>query len=169
MLFQGSALFDSLPVWQNICFKFLKGGEKLSIQDAKELAIQKLKKVGLNHEVANKYPSDLSGGMKKRVALARAIVGNPKIIFFDEPTTGLDPIMTNTINNLIREIVETMEVTALTITHDISSVEQIADNVALLESGRIRWEGKSKKLRDSKDPYVYQFVNGKTKGPINVT
>ena len=169
MLFQGSALFDSLPVWQNICFKFLKGGEKLSIQDAKDLAIQKLKKVGLDHEVANKYPSDLSGGMKKRVALARAIVGNPKIIFFDEPTTGLDPIMTNTINNLIREIVETMEVTALTITHDISSVEQIADNVALLESGRIRWEGKSKKLRDSKDPYVYQFVNGKTKGPINVT
>ena len=169
MLFQGSALFDSLPVWQNICFKFLKGGEKLSIQDAKDLAIQKLKKVGLNHEVANKYPSDLSGGMKKRVALARAIVGNPKIIFFDEPTTGLDPIMTNTINNLIREIVETMEVTALTITHDISSVEQIADNVALLESGMIRWEGKSKKLRDSKDPYVYQFVNGKTKGPINVT
>lgn len=169
MLFQGSALFDSLPVWQNICFKFLKGGEKLSIQDAKDLAIQKLKKVGLNHEVANKYPSDLSGGMKKRVALARAIVGNPKIIFFDEPTTGLDPIMTNTINNLIREIVETMEVTALTITHDISSVEQIADNVALLESGRIQWEGKSKKLRDSKDPYVYQFVNGKTKGPINVT
>ena len=169
MLFQGSALFDSLPVWQNICFKFLKGVEKLSIQDAKDLAIQKLKKVGLNHEVANKYPSDLSGGMKKRVALARAIVGNPKIIFFDEPTTGLDPIMTNTINNLIREIVETMEVTALTITHDISSVEQIADNVALLESGMIRWEGKSKKLRDSKDPYVYQFVNGKTKGPINVT
>ena len=169
MLFQGSALFDSLPVWQNICFKFLKGREKLSIQDAKDLAIQKLKKVGLNHEVANKYPSDLSGGMKKRVALARAIVGNPKIIFFDEPTTGLDPIMTNTINNLIREIVETMEVTALTITHDISSVEQIADNVALLESGRIQWEGKSKKLCDSKDPYVYQFVNGKTKGPINVT
>ena len=169
MLFQGSALFDSLPVWQNICFKFLKGGEKLSIQDAKDLAIQKLKKVGLNHEVANKYPSDLSGGMKKRVALARAIVGNPKIIFFDEPTTGLDPIMTNTINNLIREIVETMEVTALTITHDISSVEQIADNVALLESGMIRWEGKSNKLRDSKDPYVYQFVNGKTKGPMNVT
>ena len=169
MLFQGSALFDSLPVWQNICFKFLKGGEKLSIQDAKDLAIQKLKKVGLSHEVAVKYPSDLSGGMKKRVALARAIVGNPKIIFFDEPTTGLDPIMTNTINNLIREIVETMEVTALTITHDISSVEQIADNVALLESGRIRWEGKSGKLRDSKDPYVYQFVNGKTKGPINVT
>ena len=140
MLFQGSALFDSLPVWQNICFKFLKGGEKLSIQDAKDLAIQKLKKVGLSHEVAVKYPSDLSGGMKKRVALARAIVGNPKIIFFDEPTTGLDPIMTNTINNLIREIVETMEVTALTITHDISSVEQIADNVALLESGMIQWE-----------------------------
>ena len=168
MLFQGSALFDSLPVWQNICFKFLKGREKLSSKDAKDLAIQNLKKVGLSHEVANKYPSDLSGGMRKRVALARAILGNPKIIFFDEPTTGLDPIMTNTINNLIREIVETMEVTALTITHDISSVEQIADNVALLESGRIRWEGKSEKLRGSKDPYVYQFINGETKGPIKV-
>ena len=107
MLFQGSALFDSLPVWQNICFKFLKGTEKLSGKDAKELAIQNLEKVGLNYKVANKFPADLSGGMKKRVALARAIVGNPKIILFDEPTTGLDPIMTNTINSLIREIVET--------------------------------------------------------------
>ena len=97
MLFQGSALFDSLPVWQNICFKFLKGTEKLSGKDAKELAIQNLEKVGLNYKVANKFPADLSGGMKKRVALARAIVGNPKIILFDEPTTGLDPIMTNTI------------------------------------------------------------------------
>ena len=149
-------------------FQIFKRWRKVSVKDAKDLAIQKLTKVGLNHEVADKYPSDLSGGMKKRVALARAIVGNPKVIFFDEPTTGLDPIMTNTINNLIREIVETMEVTALTITHDISSVEQIADNVALLESGRIRWEGKSSKLRESKDPYVYQFINGETKGPINV-
>ncbi|MCH2328199.1 MAG: ATP-binding cassette domain-containing protein [Rhodobacterales bacterium] len=168
MLFQGSALFDSLPVWQNICFKFLKGTEKLSSRDAKELAIQNLEKVGLNYKVANKFPADLSGGMKKRVALARAIVGNPKIILFDEPTTGLDPIMTNTINSLIREIVETMDVTTLTITHDISSVHQISDNVALLDSGRIRWEGKSKELKGSKDPYVFQFINGKHNGPINV-
>ena len=168
MLFQGSALFDSLPVWQNICFKFLKGTEKLSSKDAKELAIQNLEKVGLNYKVANKFPADLSGGMKKRVALARAIVGNPKIILFDEPTTGLDPIMTNTINSLIREIVETMDVTTLTITHDISSVQQISDNVALLDSGRIRWEGKSEELKGSKDPYVFQFINGKHNGPINV-
>ena len=168
MLFQGSALFDSLPVWQNICFKFLKGTKKLSVKDAKELAIQNLEKVGLNHEVANKFPADLSGGMKKRVALARAIVGDPKIILFDEPTTGLDPIMTNTINSLIREIVETMDVTALTITHDISSVPQISDNVALLDSGRIRWEGKAQELKRSKDPYVFQFINGKHNGPINV-
>ena len=168
MLFQGSALFDSLPVWQNICFKFLKGNEKLSNKDAKELAIQNLEKVGLNYKVANKFPADLSGGMKKRVALARAIVGNPKIILFDEPTTGLDPIMTNTINSLIREIVETMDVTTLTITHDISSVQQISDNVALLDSGRIRWEGKSEELKGSKDPYVFQFINGKHNGPINV-
>ena len=168
MLFQGSALFDSLPVWQNICFKFLKGPEKLSGNDAKELAIQNLEKVGLNYKVANKFPADLSGGMKKRVALARAIVGNPKIILFDEPTTGLDPIMTNTINSLIREIVETMDVTTLTITHDISSVQQISDNVALLDSGRIRWEGKSEELKGSKDPYVFQFINGKHNGPINV-
>jgi phospholipid/cholesterol/gamma-HCH transport system ATP-binding protein len=168
MLFQGSALFDSLPVWQNICFKFLKGREKLSMKEAKSLAIQKLEQVGLNDEVANKFPADLSGGMKKRVALARAIVGNPEIIFFDEPTTGLDPIMTNTINTLIREIVETMAVTALTITHDMSSVEQISDNVALLESGRIRWEGKTKKLWETKDPYIYQFINGETKGPISI-
>jgi len=168
MLFQGSALFDSLPVWQNICFKFLKGRKKLSMTEAKSLAIQKLEQVGLNEEVANKFPADLSGGMKKRVALARAIVGNPEIIFFDEPTTGLDPIMTNTINSLIREIVDTMAVTALTVTHDMSSVEQIADNVALLESGLIRWEGETKKLWETKDPYIYQFINGETKGPINV-
>jgi phospholipid/cholesterol/gamma-HCH transport system ATP-binding protein len=168
MLFQGSALFDSLPVWQNICFKFLKGREKLSTMEAKSLAIQKLEQVGLNDEVANKFPADLSGGMKKRVALARAIVGNPEIMFFDEPTTGLDPIMTNTINSLIREIVDTMAVTALTVTHDISSVEQIADNVALLESGLIRWEGETKKLWETKDPYIYQFINGKTTGPISV-
>ena len=168
MLFQGSALFDSLPVWQNICFKFLKGREKLSTMEAKSLAIQKLEQVGLNDEVANKFPADLSGGMKKRVALARAIVGNPEIMFFDEPTTGLDPIMTNTINGLIREIVDTMAVTALTVTHDISSVEQIADNVALLESGLIRWEGETKKLWETKDPYIYQFINGKTTGPISV-
>ena len=168
MLFQGSALFDSLPVWQNICFKFLKGREKLSMTEAKSLANQKLEQVGLNDEVANKFPADLSGGMKKRVALARAIVGNPEIIFFDEPTTGLDPIMTNTINSLIREIVDTMAVTALTVTHDMSSVEQIADNVALLESGLIRWEGETKKLWETKDPYIYQFINGETKGPIKV-
>ena len=168
MLFQGSALFDSLPVWQNICFKFLKGREKLSTMEAKSLAIQKLEQVGLNDEVANKFPADLSGGMKKRVALARAIVGNPEIMFFDEPTTGLDPIMTNTINGLIREIVDTMAVTALTVTHDISSVEQIADNVALLESGLIRWEGETKKLWETKDPYIYQFIYGKTTGPISV-
>ena len=168
MLFQGSALFDSLPVWQNICFKFLKGREKLSMTEAKSLANQKLEQVGLDDEVANKFPADLSGGMKKRVALARAIVGNPEIIFFDEPTTGLDPIMTNTINSLIREIVDTMAVTALTVTHDMSSVEQIADNVALLESGLIRWEGETKKLWETKDPYIYQFINGETKGPISV-
>jgi phospholipid/cholesterol/gamma-HCH transport system ATP-binding protein len=168
MLFQGSALFDSLPVWQNICFKFLKGRKKLSMTEAKSLAIQKLEQVGLNEEVANKFPADLSGGMKKRVALARAIVGNPEIIFFDEPTTGLDPIMTNTINSLIREIVDTMAVTALTVTHDMSSVEQIADNVALLESGLIRWEGETNELWETKDPYIYQFINGETKGPISV-
>jgi len=168
MLFQGSALFDSLPVWQNICFKFLKGREKLSMTEAKSLANQKLEQVGLNNEVANKFPADLSGGMKKRVALARAIVGNPKIMFFDEPTTGLDPIMTNTINSLIREIVETMAVTALTVTHDMSSVEQIADNVALLETGIIRWEGETKKLWETKNPYITQFINGETKGPISV-
>ncbi|MBL6839560.1 ATP-binding cassette domain-containing protein [Paracoccaceae bacterium] len=168
MLFQGSALFDSLPVWQNICFKFLKGRKKLSMTEAKSLAIQKLEQVGLNEEVVNKFPADLSGGMKKRVALARAIVGNPEIIFFDEPTTGLDPIMTNTINRLIREIVDTMAVTALTVTHDMSSVEQIADNVALLDSGLIRWEGETEKLWETKDPYIYQFINGETKGPISV-
>ncbi|MGR3466893.1 MAG: ABC transporter ATP-binding protein, partial [Shimia sp.] len=138
MLFQGAALFDSLPVWQNVAFRLLRGPRR---HEAREVAIEKLRRVGLSADVADQYPADLSGGMQKRVGLARAIAAEPDIIFFDEPTTGLDPIMAGVINDLIREIVTEMGVTALTITHDMSSVRVIADRVAMLHGGKIRWHG----------------------------
>ena len=166
MLFQGGALFDSLPVWQNVAFRLLRGPVKKTNKDAREIAIEKLRRVGLNETVADKFPAELSGGMQKRVGLARAIAVDPKIIFFDEPTTGLDPIMSGVINELIREIVVEMGATAMTITHDMSSVRAIADDVAMLHDGAIQWTGPIKDLEDSKDPYLDQFVNGHTQGPI---
>ena len=166
MLFQGGALFDSLPVWQNVAFRLLRGPVKKTNKDAREIAIEKLRRVGLNENIADKFPAELSGGMQKRVGLARAIAVDPKIIFFDEPTTGLDPIMSGVINELIREIVVEMGATAMTITHDMSSVRAIADDVAMLHDGAIQWAGPIKDLEDSKDPYLDQFVNGHTQGPI---
>ena len=130
MLFQGAALFDSIPVWQNVAFRLMRGALKRPKDEAREVAIEKLRRVGLKPEVADKFPAELSGGMQKRVGLARAIAADPEIIFFDEPTTGLDPIMSGVINDLIREIVTEMGATALTITHDMTSVRAIADNVA---------------------------------------
>ncbi|MDE3029672.1 MAG: ATP-binding cassette domain-containing protein, partial [Paracoccaceae bacterium] len=141
MLFQGGALFDSLSVWQNVAFRLLRGAKKLPKAQAREIAIEKLRRVGLKPEVADLFPAELSGGMQKRVGLARAIAAEPEIIFFDEPTTGLDPIMSGVINELIREIVVEMGVTAMTITHDMTSVRAIADKVAMLHGGLIRWTG----------------------------
>ena len=135
MLFQGAALFDSLPVWQNVAFRLLRGSLKRPKAEAYEIAVEKLRRVGLKPDVAERLPAELSGGMQKRVGLARAIAADPEIIFFDEPTTGLDPIMAGVINELIREIVEEMGATAMTITHDMSSVRAIADNVAMLHDG----------------------------------
>ena len=166
MLFQGGALFDSMPVWQNVAFRLQRGALKRPAVEAREIAIEKLRRVGLAPEVADRFPAELSGGMQKRVSLARAIAAEPEIIFFDEPTTGLDPIMSCVINELIREIVVEMGVTAMTITHDMTSVDTIADKVAMLHRGSIQWCGARADLAHSGDPHVEQFVNGRAEGPI---
>ena len=166
MLFQGGALFDSLPVWQNVAFRLLRGALKRPKAEAREIAIEKLRRVGLKPETADLFPSELSGGMQKRVGLARAIAAEPEIIFFDEPTTGLDPIMAGVINELIREIVTEMGATAMTITHDMSSVRAIADNIAMLHDGVIKWTGPVAQLDTSGDPYLDQFIHGRPEGPI---
>ena len=167
MLFQGAALFDSLSVWENVAFVMLQQKHP-DRQAAKKLAIQKLAQVGLPSEVADAYPADLSGGMKKRVGLARAIATNPEIIFFDEPTTGLDPIMSDVINDLIVDCVKKLGATALTITHDMNSAKKIADRIAMLYDGKIIWVGTVAELEKTKNPYVRQFVAGSAKGPIQM-
>lgn len=166
MLFQGAALFDSLPVWQNVAFRLLRGRMKRPKAAARAVAMEKLARVGLGPEVADLYPSQLSGGMQKRVGLARAIAADPEIIFFDEPTTGLDPIMAGVINTLIRGIVTEMGATAVTITHDMSSVRAIADKVAMLHAGRVRWHGPVADMDAATDPYLQQFIHGRAEGPI---
>ena len=166
MLFQGGALFDSLPVWQNVAFRLLRGALKRPKAEAREIAIEKLRRVGLKPETADLFPSELSGGMQKRVGLARAIAAEPEVIFFDEPTTGLDPIMSGVINDLIREIVVEMGATAMTITHDMTSVRAIADNVAMLHDGVIQWTGPVADMDASGDPYLDQFIHGRAEGPI---
>jgi phospholipid/cholesterol/gamma-HCH transport system ATP-binding protein len=166
MLFQGGALFDSLPVWQNVAFRLLRGSLQRPLNEAREIAIEKLRRVGLKADVADQLPAELSGGMQKRVGLARAIAADPEIIFFDEPTTGLDPIMAGVINDLIREIVVEMGATAMTITHDMTSVRAIADNVAMLHDGVIKWTGPVADMDNSGDPYLDQFIHGRAEGPI---
>ncbi|MEM6325234.1 MAG: ATP-binding cassette domain-containing protein [Pseudomonadota bacterium] len=166
MLFQGGALFDSLPVWQNVAFRLLRGSLKRPKDEARAIAIEKLRRVGLKPEVADLFPAELSGGMQKRVGLARAIAAEPEVIFFDEPTTGLDPIMSGVINALIREIVVEMGATAMTITHDMASVRAIADHVAMLHGGQVRWTGPVDEMDRSGDPYLEQFITGSAAGPI---
>ena len=167
MLFQGAALFDSLTVWENVAFVMLQK-RHADRAAAKRLAIQKLAQVGLKPEVADAYPADLSGGMKKRVGLARAIATNPDIIFFDEPTTGLDPIMADVINDLIVDCVKKLGATALTITHDMNSARKIADRIAMLYNGEIIWVGTVAELDKTNNPYVRQFVAGSAQGPIKM-
>jgi phospholipid/cholesterol/gamma-HCH transport system ATP-binding protein len=166
MLFQGAALFDSLRVWENVAFRLRRGAGRLPRDAARAVALEKLRRVGLGPQVADLFPAELSGGMQKRVGLARAIAADPAIIFFDEPTTGLDPIMAGVINDLIREIVTEMGATAMTITHDMSSVRAIADRVAMLHDGRIRWTGTVAEMDRTDDPYVQQFIHGRAIGPI---
>ena len=165
MLFQGGALFDSLPVWENISFALLQNNVVNRAQ-ARELAIEKLKSVGLSPEVANLSPSELSGGMQKRVALARAIAASPEIIFFDEPTTGLDPIMADVINQLIVKCSKDLGATTLTITHDMASVRRIAHRVAMIYQGKIIWNGEIREIERSGNEYVDQFIHGRAEGPI---
>ncbi|TAE83086.1 MAG: ATP-binding cassette domain-containing protein [Alphaproteobacteria bacterium] len=165
MLFQGGALFDSLTVWENITFA-VRQRQKMSKAHAIEKAIEKLKSVGLKQDVALQYPSQLSGGMQKRVALARAICGDPDIIFFDEPTTGLDPIMAEVINELIVSCCKEIGATAITITHDMHSARTIADRIAMLYQGQLIWHGHAADVMDSGNPYVDQFVHGRSLGPI---
>ena len=166
MLFQGGALFDSIPVWQNVAFRLLRGSLKRPKGEARDIAIEKLRRVGLTPDVADLFPAELSGGMQKRVGLARAIAAEPEVIFFDEPTTGLDPIMSGVINDLIREIVVEMGATAMTITHDMSSVRAIADDVAMLHGGVIQWTGPVGDMDASGDAHVTQFISGSADGPI---
>ena len=165
MLFQGGALFDSLPVWRNVTFGLTQGRLREPAR-MRRLAEENLEKVGLGKDILNLRPSELSGGMQKRVALARAIAPRPEIIFFDEPTTGLDPIRADVINDLIVSLVEDLGVTALTITHDMVSARKIAHRVAMLYQGRIIWHGPRDRLYDSGNPYVDQFVQGRAEGPI---
>ena len=165
MLFQGSALFDSLPVWRNVTFGLTRG-KRVEVARMRAVAEENLERVGLDARILNMRPNELSGGMQKRVALARAIAPRPEIIFFDEPTTGLDPIRADVINDLIVSLVDDLGVTALTITHDMASARKIAHRVAMLYQGRIVWKGPRDRLYDSGNPYVDQFVQGRAEGPI---
>ncbi len=167
MLFQGSALFDSLPVWENVAFGLI-AGRGMKRRAAKEVALRKLAAVGLGPEVGELFPAELSGGMQKRVALARAIAAEPEIIFFDEPTTGLDPIMAQVINELIVKCVRSLGATALSITHDMHSLRAIADYAAMIYEGRIIWEGDAKAVDTSGNDFVEQFVQGRAEGPIRM-
>ena len=167
MLFQGGALFDSLPVWENVAFGLMASGAA-NRSEAKEIALENLRSVGLGPEVGELNPAELSGGMQKRVSLARAIATNPEIIFFDEPTTGLDPIMGDVINDLIVECVKTVGATALSITHDMTSARKIADRIAMIYGGKIIWIGTVDEIDHSGNPYVDQFINGRAEGPIQM-
>jgi phospholipid/cholesterol/gamma-HCH transport system ATP-binding protein len=166
MLFQGGALFDSLTVWQNVAFRLQRGVQKMGKADARDAAVEKLRRVGLKPEVADLFPAELSGGMQKRVGLARAIADSPRIIFFDEPTAGLDPIMAAVINDLIREITVELGSTAMTITHDMTTVRTCADNVAMLHAGLIQWTGPVGDVDHAGDAHLDQFIHGRGEGPI---
>jgi phospholipid/cholesterol/gamma-HCH transport system ATP-binding protein len=167
MLFQGSALFDSLLVWENVAFGLIQG-RGVDRTQAKETALKKLGAVGLGPEVGELRPSELSGGMQKRVALARAIASEPEVIIFDEPTTGLDPIMSDVINKLIVKCVRDLGATAVSITHDMVSARHIADRIAMIYEGQIIWNGAAGEIDHSGNPYVEQFIHGRAEGPISM-
>jgi len=167
MLFQAAALFDSLPVWENVAFGLL-AEKKVGRREARDVAAEKLALVGLGTNVLDISPADLSGGMQKRVGLARAIAADPAIIFFDEPTTGLDPITADVINNLIVAVNQKVGATAMTITHDMQSAKKIGDRIAMLYDGKIIWAGTPDDVNNSDNPYLDQFISGRTDGPIKM-
>jgi phospholipid/cholesterol/gamma-HCH transport system ATP-binding protein len=167
MLFQGSALFDSLRVWENVAFGLIQG-RGMPPRQAREIALEKLASVGLGPEIGMLSPAELSGGMQKRVALARAIAADPEILFFDEPTTGLDPIMADVINQLIIDRVRGLGATAISITHDMVSARKISDRIAMLYQGKIVWQGPTAEIDRTDNPYVDQFVHGRAEGPIQM-
>jgi phospholipid/cholesterol/gamma-HCH transport system ATP-binding protein len=167
MLFQGSALFDSIVVWENICFDLLQN-RKIHRKDALDLALQRLQTVGLKEEVAQLYPSELSGGMQRRVALARAVASTPEILFCDEPTAGLDPIFCGVISELIRRHAKELGCTTITITHDMACARLVGDRIAMLYEGKLIWIGTPAELNSTDNPYVHQFVHGKSEGPIQL-
>jgi len=167
MLFQSAALFDSLSVWENVAFGLIQG-HKMPRKQAKEIAVQNLAQVGLTREVGELSPAELSGGMRKRVGLARAIATTPEIIFFDEPTTGLDPIMSDVIDKLIVKCVKELGATGVSITHDMKSARQIAHRIAMLHNGQIIWQGPVADIDRDLNPYVDQFVHGRAEGPIQM-
>jgi phospholipid/cholesterol/gamma-HCH transport system ATP-binding protein len=167
MLFQHAALFDSLKVWENVAFA-LTAGRGMSRDEAREVALKKMALVGLSPKVGDLFPAELSSGMQKRVGLARAIAPDPEIIFFDEPTTGLDPIMSDVINELIVTCVKEVGCSALSITHDMVSARRIGDRIAMLYQGKIIWDGAVNQIDRSGNPYVDQFINGRDQGPIEM-
>ncbi|MDG4721221.1 MULTISPECIES: ABC transporter ATP-binding protein [Thalassospira] len=167
MLFQGAALFDSLSVWQNVAFGLIEG-RGMKPRQARDIAIARLEDVGLGSEIADMSPASLSGGMQKRVGLARAIATEPEILFFDEPTTGIDPIMGDVINDLIVKCTRELGASAMTITHDMASARKIADRVAMLYKGEIIWDGPVSEIDQSDNPYLKQFVAGDIEGPLDL-
>ena len=167
MLFQSAALFDSLPVWENVAFGLIQG-KRAKRDEARKIAARRLTDVGLEPRVGELYPAELSGGMRKRVGLARAIATDPEIIFFDEPTTGLDPIMGHIIDNLIAKLTSKLGATGLSITHDMASARRISTRMAMLYKGRIVWDGPTAEIDRSGNPYVEQFINGSAEGPIDI-
>mgnify|MGYP000908171215 CR=1 FL=1 len=167
MLFQGSALFDSLKVWENVAFGLIQG-RGMDRAQARDIAIETLASVGLAASAGDLSPAELSGGMQKRVALARAIATSPEIIFFDEPTTGLDPIMADVINDLIVKCVKDLGATTLSITHDMASARKIADRIAMLYKGKLIWVGPAKDIDHSGNEFVDQFIHGRAEGPIKM-
>lgn len=167
MLFQGGALFDSLKVWQNVAFGLIQG-QRMPHGKARDKAMEKLAAVGLGADVGELWPAELSGGMQKRVALARAIATEPEIIFFDEPTTGLDPIMADVINDLIVDCVKQLGATTISITHDMHSARKIADQMTMIHKGRLIWVGPASEIDASGNPYVDQFIHGRAEGPITM-
>jgi phospholipid/cholesterol/gamma-HCH transport system ATP-binding protein len=167
MLFQGGALFDSLRVWENVAFGPIQS-DGMPTEQAREVAIAKLGNVGLGPEIGELFPAELSGGMQKRVALARAIAREPEIMFFDEPTTGLDPIMADVINDLIVKCVSDLGATAVSITHDIASARKIGHRIGMLHEGRLIWQGSVADIDRSGNAHVDQFIHGRAEGPIQM-